>query len=64
MFSLSMKTSGSAFCEPETGNEDENFEWMMTISILKEIEQQIEHGKRSGAIMDVNGNKVGTWKFS
>ena len=64
MFNLAMQTSGSAFCEPENGSEDKNFEGLETIRILKEIEQQIEHGKRSGVIMDINGNKVGKWEFS
>ena len=64
MFNLSMKTGGSAFCEPENGNEDEYFEGLETIRLLKEIEEQIEHGKRSGVIMDINGNKVGKWEFN
>lgn len=64
MFNLSMKTGNSAFCEPENGERDDYFKGQETIRILREIEQQIKSGERSGVIMDINGNNVGKWEFN
>jgi hypothetical protein len=33
------------------------------IRILKEIEERVAYGQTSGAIMDINGNKVGEWSL-
>nr|DAH88777.1 MAG TPA: hypothetical protein [Caudoviricetes sp.] len=30
-------------------------------SLLAKVSCELEHGRSSGVIMDVNGNKVGSW---
>lgn len=31
--------------------------------ILEEIASKVEHGYDHGSIMDINGNKIGTWEL-
>ena len=33
------------------------------ILILKRLIKSVEHGKNYGPIMDINGNKIGTWEM-
>ena len=61
MFKLEFKTGGAAFCNPETGSEDEFFEGIEINRILANIQLQIEAGYASGSVMDINGNRVGKW---
>lgn len=55
MFKLNMKTGGSAFCHPYTGEEDE---WYR---IIDKVRDDLLAGLDHGIMMDVNGNKVGEW---
>ena len=61
MFKLEIKTGGAAFCNPDTGNEDEFWEGIEINKILEKVKMEIEEGYISGVIMDINGNKVGKW---
>lgn len=61
MFKLEIKTGGSAFCDPSTGEEDEVAEAAEIRRILETVSCELETGATSGSVMDVNGNKVGNW---
>lgn len=55
-------TNSAAFC----GNNGEQNFWDRTneiARILRKITRRIESGYDHGAIMDMNGNKVGTWSL-
>ena len=62
MFSCEIKTDGAAFRNPENGEENEFYEGLELKRIFRKIENDINHGATSGVIMDLNGNKVGSWK--
>lgn len=61
MFKLEIKTGGAAFADPQTGEESEYYEALEIRALLARISAALEHGETSGTIMDVNGNKVGSW---
>lgn len=61
MFKLEIKTGGSAFCDPFTGEEDGVAEAAEIRRILERVSCELENGATSGSVMDVNGNKVGNW---
>ncbi len=61
MFKLEFKTGGAAFCNPDTGSEDEFYEGIEINRLLKEVQREIEYGHTSGVFIDINGNKVGKW---
>lgn len=61
MFKLEIKTGGAAFCNPDTGNEDEFWEGIEINKILSKIQEQIEEGYTSGVVIDINGNRCGKW---
>lgn len=62
MFSCEFKTGGAAFRDPYTGEEDEFTECAEITRILRRIQEELAHGATSGSIIDLNGNKVGSWK--
>lgn len=62
MFKLEISTSGAAFRNPFSGEEDEVMEAAEIRSLLAKVSCELEHGRSSGVIMDVNGNKVGSWR--
>ena len=57
-------TSGAAF-QDEYADEETNKLYIRTevARILKKITAQIEDGEDYGSIMDINGNKIGSWKI-
>ena len=55
MFKMKFKTSNAAFNEPDKETEVRR--------ILEKISEEIEYGKTSGSIMDINGNRVGEWEM-
>lgn len=61
MLKIEIKTSGAAFCDPYTMEENNMDEALELKRILKEICEKLEYGETSGTIMDINGNKVGKW---
>ena len=61
MFKLNMKTGGSAFCLPYTGEEDEWYEAREIARIIDKVRDDLLAGLDHGIMMDVNGNKVGEW---
>lgn len=62
MFKCEIKTGGSAFCDPCTGEESEYWESVELKRILENVCLRVEEGETSGNCMDINGNKVGKWK--
>lgn len=61
MFELKLKTGGSAFCDPYTGEEDEWHEAREIARIMDKVRDDLLAGLDHGVMMDVNGNKVGEW---
>ena len=61
MFNLKFTTGNAAFRDPYNGKEDEFFERLECVRILKKITKAVEDGETHGSIMDINGNKVGEW---
>lgn len=66
MFEVEIRTGGSAFCNPQTGEPDDYFAGVEVCRILKKIQNTIELSDgtiTSGTIMDINGNRVGSWEL-
>lgn len=61
MLKIEIKTGNAAFCDPCTQEESEYFESVELRRILQDICDKLEKGKTEGAILDINGNKVGKW---
>lgn len=61
MFKLEIETDNAAFCDPDTGNEDEFWEGIEINRLLEKVQIEIEEGYTSGTIIDINGNRVGKW---
>lgn len=62
MFSCKFETDNAAFRDPYTGEKDEFTECAEIARILGKIQEKLAHGAASGSVMDLNGNKVGTWE--
>lgn len=67
VFALEVKTGGAAFrSELETDRKGDFIldpEATEIRRILRDVAKRLESGYDSGVIMDVNGNKVGWWKY-
>lgn len=61
MFKLEIKTGGSAFCEPYSGEEDDWCEAREIARILDRVRDDLMDGLDHGIVLDLNGNKVGSW---
>lgn len=61
MFKCEIETGGSAFRDPFSGEADRDMEAVEIRSLLAKVSLALEHGDLSGAIIDLNGNKVGNW---
>ncbi len=61
MFKLEIKTGGAAFRDPYTGEEDSIAEATEIERILHRVAKAVSMDETSGVIIDVNGNKVGSW---
>lgn len=62
MFRIEISTDGAAFKEPSEGSDDRFQEGLEIKRILEDVAGQIEAGMTSGYCMDINGNKVGSWR--
>ena len=60
---IQFSTSGAAFRDKYTGNANSYDEAVEINRILKEIAHKIECGQRYGGVMDINGNKIGSWEM-
>lgn len=61
---IQFSTEGAAFkdeYEDETMNDI--YKRQETARILKKIASYIESGTNYGSIMDINGNKIGSWEL-
>lgn len=66
MFKVKFETEGAAFCSPYDGEYDAYYAKDEVIRILKGIIRELEdtEGETTGrSVIDINGNKVGEWKF-
>ncbi len=67
MFKLEIKTGGAAFRDDSrtdrNGNAILDPEGTEIRRILKDVARKLEAGYDSGSVMDLNGNKVGIWKY-
>lgn len=61
MFKLQIETEGSAFCDPITGEEDDTMEAVEIRRMLAVVSHELERGASGGSIIDINGNKAGSW---
>ena len=59
MLKIEIETGNAAFCNPETGEEDKEFEGFELNRILDEIKMKIAKGYTGGTCLDINGNRVG-----
>lgn len=55
---INFTTDNAAYQGPEGGID----RWAIAASI-NEVAEDIKNGLSSGIVMDINGNKVGTWKL-
>lgn len=60
---LKIKTSGAAFCDPDTGDYSDLYSSMECVRILQKVIDALEAGRTYGTIMDLNGNRVGQWQL-
>lgn len=63
MFKIEIDTGNAAFCDEMTGEKDAFTEAIEVTRILNEVRSQIREGRRSGSCIDINGNRVGNWRF-
>ena len=60
MFKLQIETGNASFRD-EDGNLDET--GCEIRRLLTNVKTQIEYGYHSGILIDINGNKVGSWSY-
>jgi hypothetical protein len=67
MFTLKIKTGGSAFMDADAYNvygiECPDPSAHEIRRILKDVEENLRWGHTSGRILDINGNCVGEWAY-
>ena len=69
MLKLNIKTSGSAFCDPFTGEKDRYCEQEEILRILKRLTEELETSQKIGRTIDymilhdINGNNVGEFRL-
>ena len=64
MFEVKIRTGGAAF-KHDSDEEylNEMCEVLEVKRLLNKIIRDMQEGDRSGSVMDINGNKVGEWRF-
>lgn len=60
MLKIEIKTGNAAFTDEE-GRFDPYYGGFEIQRILTEVAIQIQNGNEEGLLIDINGNKVGTW---
>lgn len=63
MLKIEIKTGGAAFQSDFESISDGYAAASECIRILKNIIIKLEDGCTDGSCMDINGNKIGTWKL-
>lgn len=63
MFEIKFETENAAFHNEMTGEPDPYMEALECQRILQDVIKKLEVGYRNGSCIDLNGNKVGTWKL-
>lgn len=62
MFKIEFSTGNAAFHDDVESYDDYVMRYEVT-RILKTIANKIENGYTKGSCIDINGNKIGTWKL-
>jgi hypothetical protein len=60
MFRIEIKTGGAAFRDEDDNLDETGYE---VRRLLKGIEEKIKNGYTGGILIDINGNRVGSWKY-
>lgn len=64
MFKLEFKTSNAAFGDERDPEYVQRVDKLREVNrIMKNVTTEIAMGKTYGSIMDINGNKIGTWEL-
>ena len=63
MFHVQVDTGGAAFRDPYTGEESLEHEGIEVKRLMAGIAEQIDAGKHGGILLDINGNRVGSWSM-
>ena len=63
MFKVEFDTDNAAFCDAATGEPSEWDKFSETKRILTGVINDMMAGRNSGAVVDINGNKIGEWGF-
>lgn len=67
MFRMEIFTGGSAFrdenCWDENCNEVLDPHATEVRRLLREVHFKLDIGETSGILIDINGNRVGSWKY-
>ena len=61
MFKLEIETGGAAFRDEDGESLDPNA--TEVLRILWDVICKLEAGYTDGSVIDVNGNKVGNWRY-
>ena len=60
MFKIEINTGGAAYRDEDDELDRSAYELRRN---LNEIIEKLEYGCQAGAVMDINGNKVGEWSL-
>ena len=60
---IEFNTNNTAFQNDYTGEPDEYYKRMEIKRILDKIAVDVCYGYDQGSVIDINGNKIGTWKI-
>lgn len=60
---IEFTTNNDAFNNPCTNEPDNTYKAKECQRILESIITKMENGYMYGPIMDINGNKIGTWEM-
>ena len=60
MLKIEIKTGNAAFTD-EDGRFDSYYGGEEIYRLLRDVAIKIQNGNEEGSLVDINGNKVGTW---
>jgi hypothetical protein len=61
MFSLNFSTDNAAFCYDDEGTD---LDRDAVADALRKLADKVTEGRNNGAVLDANGNSVGTWSLN
>lgn len=60
MFKMEIFTGGAAFRDENDNLDETGYE---VCRLLKDVAENIKYGYKSGNLIDINGNRVGSWRY-